>query len=368
MSLIDNLKNESPEQIEARLLEQTKANIRRNARARQEVSAEDHPPEPIPVARSLAERLSLPRMPVQWRIAKLLKRGHRVLLAAQYKAGKTTLVINLVRSLVDGVPFLGAYPVERVHRLTVLDFEMAEDEFNQLDEWYEAAKITHPDRVRIFPLRGRASTFNILLPDVRARWVEALRGTELLVVDCLRPILDAIGLDENLETGRFYVALDMLLTEAGIREAVVVQHMGHQHERARGSSRNLDWPDVNWTLVRETDNPASKRFIKAFGRGVDVPETAILFDQTTCRLTIGCGSRQDADAVAAVPSLLRFVAHETTPPNQSQIRKWLKENDGISDKTARKAIKLAISSGELIEKDGATNNSKVYEVSAASPF
>jgi hypothetical protein len=80
-------------------------------------------------------------------------------------------------------------------------------------------------------------------------------------------------LDEHRDAGRFLVALDALLTEAGIPDALVVHHMGHVNERARGDSRMRDWPDVEWRLVRQDENPASARFLSAYGCDVDVPES-----------------------------------------------------------------------------------------------
>jgi hypothetical protein len=68
------------------------------------------------------------------------------------------------------------------------------------------------------------------------------------------------------------VAIDELLLEAGIDEALVVHHMGHSGERARGDSRLRDWPDVEWRLMRQDDDPASPRFLTAYGRDIDVPE------------------------------------------------------------------------------------------------
>jgi hypothetical protein len=75
------------------------------------------------------------------------------------------------------------------------------------------------------------------------------------------------------------VAFDALLRDVGpddrAADGMVVHHMGHAGERSRGDSRILDWPDASWKLVREDlDDPASPRYLSAFGRDVDVPEGA----------------------------------------------------------------------------------------------
>jgi hypothetical protein len=47
---------------------------------------------------------------------------------------------------------------------------------------------------------------------VRAEWARKLRDLDAAVVilDCLRPVLDALGLDESHDAGRLLVALDEL--------------------------------------------------------------------------------------------------------------------------------------------------------------
>lgn len=365
MSAIENLANASPADDDQRLLDADKRKIRRLRKARREVDAEENPPRPIPTPRTLKDRLANKTKPIPYRIADLMMYGHRGLLVAQFKAGKTTMVVNLIRSLVDNRPFLNKYRVAPIVDVTLIDVEMASEDTNQLDEWYEKAGIKHQDHVKVVALRGAASSFNILDPEVRTRWADNLRGTKFLVLDCLRPILDALGLDENKDAGKFYVAFDALLKEAGIPEAFVVTHMGHVGERARGDSRNLDWPDVTWNLVRLDEDPASQRFFKAFGRGVDHRETALDYDATTVQLSLGKGSRTDEKAVRAIPAILAFVQSESNPPTNQKIRKAVHDAEGVSDATLRKAIRLAVKSGELVETIG-PKNAKLYTIGVPS--
>lgn len=370
MSAIDQIKAATPEEAERLQDEATKKIYKRRLKvkheAERELHAEEHPPKPVPIARSLQQRLAQQRSPTPWRIAKWQKEGHRALLAAQFKVGKTTFVINLVLSLLDGLPFLGAFGLKPVPCVGLLDFEMAEEEPGQLDDWYEEAGLKHKDRLKVFPMRGRASAFNIVDPNVRAEWADRLKGVKYLILDCTRPVMDALGLDENHDAGRFFTAFDELMREADIHEACVVQHMGHTNERARGDSRFLDWPDVIWTLVRESDDPASKRFVKAFGRGVDVPETALTFNARNHRLTLGTGSRADTKAMAVISAIVAFVQGEANPPNASAIRKAVHESEGASDSVIRKGLKLAVKRGNLIESPGPKNQT-LYTVAVQAP-
>jgi hypothetical protein len=180
-----------------------------------------------------------------------------------FKAGKTTLKGNVIRSLVDGTPFLDRYAVAPIARNVVdCDFEMSE---SQINDWYGAYGIQNTDRVIVAAMRGRAAAFNPLHPDGRAELVKTLQRLDCayLVIDCARPIMDALGLDEHRDAGRLLVAVDALISEAGIREALVIHHMGHTGERARGDSRLATGPTSNGVWSARTMNqhrPASGRF------------------------------------------------------------------------------------------------------------
>jgi hypothetical protein len=103
------------------------------------------------------------------------------------------------------------------------------------------------------------------------------------------------------------VAFDALLKEAETADAVLVTHLGHTGERARGDSRFRDWPDVEWRLVRQDDQPGSPRFLSAYGRDVDVPESQLAYDPQTRRLTLLGGSRNDLKFMAALDAVVSLL-------------------------------------------------------------
>ena len=175
-----------------------------------------------------------------------------------------------------------------------------------------------------------------------------------LILDCLRPCLDALGLDENHDAGRFLVALDALLTDAGIAEALVIHHMGHSAERSRGDSRILDWPDASWTLVRETNDPASARFIKAYGRDVEQPEQRLAYDATTRRLSFDGGSRRDSATQDALEALLGVLDAATEPLSVRGIQEAM-EGSEFSRDTVRDAAKRGVANGQISTKSGPRN-------------
>jgi hypothetical protein len=273
-----------------------------------------------------------------------------VLLSAQFKAGKTTLVGNYIRSLADGDPWLGQYDVVATSTtIAALDFEMSPDTH---DAWLGAQRIRRDDKVLSILMRGNARAFDILDPGRRREWAQRLKvlGVEVLILDCLRPVLDALGLDEHKDVGQFLVAFDALLSEAEIEDALIVHHHGHNGERARGDSRLLDWPDVVWKLVRQDDQPASPRFISAYGRDVDVSESQLAYDPHTRRLTLLGGSRADVKTTAALDAVLDVLEAQS---DLSGHKVWLALKESGHPKNAiEDALKAGRINGRLIATPG----------------
>ncbi|WP_020109612.1 AAA family ATPase [Nocardia sp. 348MFTsu5.1] len=243
----------------------------------------------IPPPMSLTALLAEDDPPVRHRIAQVWPAGGaRIMLAAPEKAGKTTLLGNLVRSLADGDPFLGAFAVEAGEqaRMVLIDNEMSRD---MTRRWLREQGIGNPGALLdVQTLRGRAGLFDLGNDRIRGRWARQLsdQGCNFLIFDCLRPVLDALGLKESTEAGMFLEPFDQLLIEAGIPDALIAHHMGHSSERARGDSRIVGWSDGNWKIVRLDEGPNAPKFFTAMARdGEPVPEGELRFDPLTRRLT-----------------------------------------------------------------------------------
>lgn len=318
--------------------------------AREKVAAANATTLSLPDVTPLQEFLAVPDEPTTHRVAGLWPEGGRVVLAAPHKVGKTTLAGNLIRALADGTPFLDAFPVIRAGRVVIVDNELDE---RMLRRWLRDQGLTHPERVAVLPLRGRLSAFNILDPATRTRWAEQLGPADVLVFDCLRPALDALGLSEDKDGGRFLEALDELTTEAQIANTLVNHHMGHSGERPRGDSRIQDWPDALWQLVTDktSDDPGGERvrvYFKAYGRDVDQTETLLAFDPAARRLSVAGGSRSDRKVDAAGGDLLALLAHQQ-PLSGNQIEKALGGNS-YGQKAVRDAIHKLVDDG-LIRRE-----------------
>ena len=65
--------------------------------------------------------------------------------------------------------------------------------------WLTEQNISNTGAVAdVVSLRGRLAAFNLLDPRCRTRWAQRLTdlGCDYLILDPLRPCLDALGLDE----------------------------------------------------------------------------------------------------------------------------------------------------------------------------
>lgn len=250
----------------------------------------------------LASFLAQPDEDERYRVDGLWPAEGRVLLPAPAKAGKTTLVVgNLIPALVDGGAFLGRFKVDPVKRRVVLfNLEVGE---RTLRGWARKAGVAGSDRVTVVNLRGKVGALGLGTPAGRARLASFLRGAdaEVVVLDPLAPALASLGLDENVnaDVALFFSWWSEALGEAGVVDDLICHHIGHGGERSRGASRLLDEPDAIWTLTRdsgeEDDGPfggVERRYLKAYGRDVDLPESGLRFDGSTGRLHLLDGGRR----------------------------------------------------------------------------
>lgn len=313
----------------------------------------------VPKPMTLIELLEREYEPLRHVVDKLQYEGDRVLLVGAAKSGKTTLMGHLIKCLVDGGMFLDRYHVRPiVGRLALIDTEMSE---RRLQTWLGRIGIENTDKVLLWSLRKNKRLFDILDQKIRSAWAAMFREQEVsyVVLDCLRPLMDSLALNEHSEAGQLLVAFDEFLGEAEIGEAVVVHHSGHRSERARGDSRIKDWCDAEWRLVlKDPNDDASPRYFKAYGRDVDEPEHEVGLDEDGVPHVVG-GSRRLANQVArtqafqdqvgeAVGAVLLVLAEARKPLNTRDLEAAVKGRKHAL-KAARKAIAECIESGEVLQ-------------------
>jgi len=127
-------------------------------------------------------------------------------------------------------------------------------------------------------------------------------------------------------------------SHACARPQPVVHHMGHAGDRSRGDSRLRDWPDVEWRLIRENDEPSPPRYLAAYGRDVDRPEISLNYDAASRRLTLVEGSsRRDAQIERALTAVVAFLAERQTPASGREV-----EDAVVGPDHKRAAVRAAL--------------------------
>lgn len=309
---------------------------------RERVLATFRQPESQP---TLVEELAIPDTVQQYAIDRLLPAGGNAMLAAQFKAGKTTLLINLARAIADRRPFLGRFDIAAdAGAVALFNYEVGSDQFRR---WLRDAQIEHPERVAVLNLRGHA--LPITVPDVEDWTVEWLRsrGIRTWIVDPLGRALGGADENDNTAVRTVLDALDTIKARAGVSELIVAAHVGRQNfetgqERVRGATVLDDWPDARWLLTR--DETLDSRFLRATGRDVEVEEEQLTFDLSTRRLSFGGWDRNTLSHRAAIDRGMPLVlqALGATPGmGVREIRDTLRpmRNDDI-DAALREALRL----------------------------
>ena len=323
--------------------------------------------------RSLTDFLAEIEDVERYRVEGMWPAQGRVLLAAQAKAGKTTMVAaNLLPCLVDGGDFLGRYQVEKVARRVVyLNMEVGTRTMRQ---WLKDAGIIDTASVTVANLRGKASALSLTSEAGRKQFAAWLRDqdAEVVILDPLAPALASLGLDEssNADIATFFGWWSEALTMAGVVDDMVVHHAGHAGERSRGASRLLDEPDAIWTLTKDSDftesseaNPlptSPTRYLSAYGRDVELPPEALKFDMGSRQLTLTGLSRSAMgrnDVERAIIGLMSDLRLRT----KNEIVKMIKGDRN----NAWDACDALIDAGKLIlagKKGGGWNLQYVPEV------
>lgn len=272
----------------------------------------------------LGDILARPPEPPE-RIADILPWDSALLVIAQRKAGKTTLILNLIRSLLTGTPFLGRFSTIPVTgRVAFLNYEV---NAAQIARWADEAGIDH-SRLYVVNLRGRRNP--LAVPEDRAVLAGRMQslGVESVIVDPFGRAYTGTSQNDAGEVTAFLVDLDKFVRqEVGARDLVLAVHAGWDGERARGSSALEDWGD---SMAYLTVDDKDQRYFRAKGRDVEIDEDMLEFDAATRTLSLaGTGGRKTQRTITKV--------HELEAP----INTIIGQNPDISVGKIREALRKA---------------------------
>ncbi|AHW63914.1 Hypothetical protein CGLY_07345 [Corynebacterium glyciniphilum AJ 3170] len=186
----------------------------------------------------------------------------QVLLYAKAKIGKSTLAHNVIAALLSGNRLFGRYRVETpAGRIGLIDTEMTPEHLrNEFGtEWPEI--VANNERLATWSLgrKGAARQFDVTDPEVRQKWVDRLRtaNVEVLIVDCLGPLLRTAGVSENEDAARFMEHIREVCDRAGVKAHLIVDHasskQGNEGNGPRGDSKKQDTADALWKFSKNRD-------------------------------------------------------------------------------------------------------------------
>jgi hypothetical protein len=321
--------------------------------------------------RSLTDFLAEVEDTERYRVTDLWPAQGRVLLAAQAKSGKTTMVAaNLIPALVDGGDFLGRYEVEKVTRRVVyLNMEVGT---RTMRRWLQDAKIVNTAAITVANLRGKAAALSLNSEAGRKKFGQWLadNDSEVVILDPLAPVLASLGLDENsnADVATFFAWWSEALMLGGVVDDLVVHHAGHGGERSRGASRLLDEPDAVWTLTKDADlkevtdddpfGESPTRYLSAYGRDVELSPEALTFDLTTRQLELTGMSRAQVRGTKETSQIDKVFADEMPRSKNAIVNAC-----GIHRNKAWDLVNKMIDMGQLEVVGKTSNGASTYMLS-----
>jgi hypothetical protein len=309
----------------------------------------------LPPAResyTLTSYLAEPRPEVVERIAGLQRVGHRAVLGAQFKVGKSTLSAALAQSLADGVPFLGHFDVNPPDgRVGIWNAEM--DSLDQRD-YLEGTGIRNTDGVVVWDLRGHR--VDLMVDAHREAAVEWLRDNHVAywILDPWAEVAawSGFSVSSNEDIALLVQRVDQVALDAGVGELLIVHHAGWEGGRLKGATRLPEWADVLWGL--EADPTSTIRTFSASGRGVDLRKGVVSRDEETRRL---CFKDESVKAVKRDEAAQAALAYIREHPGTGRTRVY----DEMDVSASRQASILdeLIDAGEVLNDTPLSHSSKL---------
>lgn len=377
--LDDQIEDEFPElskeQADAELIEEgvEKELLRRAIKraADQAESSSDHTPPPTDATTWLHDALMMPPAPVQWLIEGMCSADATVVIAGQYKTGKTKLMIaSLISSLVDGEPFLGVKPVhvpEGGAKVGHWNLEMSG--LDLIDKYMRPVGYKNPHNIKIANWRGYS--VNILTEPGKTDAVEWLKGCDVWTVDSWTALCRMCGVDPNSgkEVGMLLGRIEEIKVEAGVRVCFFLAHTARASAESdkpgtRGASELDDHVDSRWML---TVDKSDVRFIQSEGRDTQMSAISLDFNEETGRSTIGAVTRESAARDGAVQTVVKAVKAHGRPVNKTTLIKKLREAK-MSARVAGDAIEEAVEGGWIVhtavERPGGGRAMQMFSLTA----
>lgn len=280
-----------------------------------------------------------------FRLKDLIASGSTSTLVGARKAGKTTLTYNLIRSLVSGEPFLGAFEASKVGgKVGYVNMELTD---KQSQTWFERACIEDPSKVHLWNLRGQPNPFRSDLSTAKFAKEVASQNVDVLILDPFSGVFAGANKDamNNEQVKEFMLKLERFKVQAGVCELVILVHAGWNQTRSRGASALEDHPD---TIMKVEVAKDETRWFSAIGRDVEVAEGPLTFDKKKMSLTFNTKNRREQASALIEQRILNALSHNPGL-NANALQEEVGGSKGLVIKARRSLVKV----GRVIETKGA---------------
>ena len=288
----------------------------------------------------------------EWIVPGFLVRGGITELGAKVKAGKTTLIMKLVRAAADGLDFLGKPTLKTS---TVYLTEQPAVSFRQA---MERADLLGRDD---FHVLFHNDTRGMPWPLVASAAVEECKreGALLLVVDTLPQFAGLKGDSEN-NSGDALTAMEPLSRAAAEGIGVVLTRHerksgGEVGDSGRGSSAFAGAVDIVLSLRKPIGNSKkTQRVLQALSRFSDTPPELLI--ELTDNSYVALGEPQDA-ALREAKDLITAIAPRAE--TEAMTLKEITETSDVPRSTAQRAVEELLRE-ELLSKMGEGKKNSPY--------
>ena len=212
-----------------------------------------------------ASELVLEDIDIEWLVDGLIPVGGRVLVAAQWKTGKSLFGAQLTLCLASGSPFL-KYSIPKPAASTIIDLEIGPaymvDRLRKMSQVYPDGL----DKITVWMLKGKEGLTDALTYD---------KESMLVIVD---PAI-AMGYDNENDSVTIRRKLDEIsgIVEGEIGAGLMVVHhvrkpskegfIGSMLNESRGSSAFVDWCDVGIGISKSGGEGSNRFKVETVNRG-----------------------------------------------------------------------------------------------------
>ena len=285
--------------------------------------------------------------PVDYLVDELIGAGKLTMISGRWKAGKSSFVGDMVRSLAMGQEWLG-----RKTKLTKV-LICSEETADVFGRRYESAEAAAKQNVLVNAMYKRPTKAEFRKICVLLKQAMIRTGSDLLILDTLMATTPMDDENNNSEAQVFMQILRTEILEEGSgRTILMIHHCGKEGSDARGASAISGATDCNVTFdYASSDSANNDRKIAAKGRFPTTDMIATYVEDTGRYELVSEGGMSKSDAkTQALYDILKQAGYEGL--DTDDLLSKAKEHpvfNGVSGKTIQNSFSKAVKAG-IIER------------------